>query len=103
MPVTRAVAAYWDMAADSFDRHPDHGLRDPQTRAAWPARLDSWLPDPPAEILDLGCGTGSLTLLMARQGHQVTGVDISAVMAEHARRKLAAAGFTSRVLVADAA
>lgn len=33
------------------------------------------LADKPCRILDLGCGTGSLTLALARLGHTVTGLD----------------------------
>jgi SAM-dependent methyltransferase len=40
-------------------------------------------------VLDLGCGTGELALELARRGHQVTGVDISAVAIERARAKAA--------------
>ncbi|MEV5878170.1 class I SAM-dependent methyltransferase [Streptomyces sp. NPDC052101] len=79
----------WDAAAGTFDDEPDHGLRDPGTRAAWAARLRSWLPEHPADVLDLGCGTGSLSLLAAAQGHRVTGVDASSAMVERARAKLA--------------
>ncbi|EST21990.1 class I SAM-dependent methyltransferase [Streptomyces roseochromogenus] len=91
----------WDAAAGAFDDEPDHGLRDPQIRAAWAARLRSWLPERPADVLDLGCGTGSLSLLAAEQGHRVTGVDSSPVMAERARAKLA--GYDAVVLCGDAA
>ncbi|MGH3387517.1 MAG: class I SAM-dependent methyltransferase [Actinomadura sp.] len=103
MSITPAIAAFWDAVADSFDEHADHGLRDPNIRDAWADRLDSWLPGPPADVLDLGCGTGSLSLLMARHGHRVIGVDLSPNMVEHARRKLATAGLGARVLVGDAA
>lgn len=98
-----SVAAFWDGFADSFDDGPDHGLRDRGIRAAWAARLASWLPEPPAEVADLGCGTGSLSVLMAQRGHRVVGVDLSPRMVEHARRKLAAAGHIGGVLVGDAA
>lgn len=79
----------WDTEAAGFDDEPDHGLRDPRVRAAWADRLRSWLPEHPADVLDLGCGTGSLSLLAAEQGHRVTGVDSSPAMAERARAKLA--------------
>ncbi|MFG2095242.1 class I SAM-dependent methyltransferase [Streptomyces sp. NPDC048612] len=88
-PLPTADAAYWEAAAASFDDEPDHGLRDPAVRAAWAARLRSWLPSRPAAVLDLGCGTGSLSLLAAEQGHHVLGVDRSPAMTARARTKLA--------------
>lgn len=101
-PLPTAGAAYWEAAAETFDDEPDHGLRDPAVRAAWAARLSSWLPDGrPVDVLDLGCGTGSLALLAAEQGHRVTGVDRSPRMIERARAKLA--GHDAAFLVGDAA
>ncbi len=91
----------WDAAAASFDDEPDHGLRDPQVRRAWASRLRSWLPARPSDVLDLGCGTGSLSLLAAEQGHRVTGVDRSPAMVALARAKLA--GRDAAFLVGDAA
>ena len=99
--ITRSITEFWDAAADSFDEPADHGLHDPAVRAAWSDRLDQWLPTAPADVLDLGCGTGSLALLVAQRGHRVTGVDISPNMVEHARRKLA--GFDATFMVGDAA
>ncbi|MFG2266300.1 class I SAM-dependent methyltransferase [Streptomyces sp. NPDC048720] len=90
----------WDAQAASFDDEPDHGLRAPEVRAAWAARLRDWLPARPADVLDLGCGTGSLSLLAAEQGHRVTGVDGSPAMVALARAKLA--GRDAAVLLGDA-
>ncbi|MFE0632454.1 methyltransferase domain-containing protein [Streptomyces sp. NPDC058864] len=92
--------AYWDSVADRFDEEPDHGLREPEVREAWGARMRGWLPGVPADVLDLGCGTGSLARLAAEQGHRVTGVDRSPRMAALARAKLAGTG--ARVLLGDA-
>ena len=91
----------WDAEAAAFDDEPDHGLRDPAVRGAWAARLRDWLPDHPCELLDLGCGTGSMSLLATDQGHSVTAVDLSPAMVDLARAKLA--GRAARVLVGDAA
>ncbi len=43
-------------------------------------------------LLDLGCGTGTMSLLMAQRGYSVIGVDLSADMLSCAREKAAAAG-----------
>ncbi|MCX4509990.1 methyltransferase domain-containing protein [Streptomyces sp. NBC_01619] len=90
----------WDAAADTFDEEPDHGLRDPVVRGAWATRMARWLPHEPSDVLDLGCGTGSLSLVAAEQGHRVTAVDLSPRMAAAARRKLAGTG--AEVLVGPA-
>ncbi|MFP3990288.1 methyltransferase domain-containing protein [Streptomyces sp. E11-3] len=90
----------WDDEAATFDEEPDHGLRDAVVREAWAARLKDWLPREPSDVLDLGCGTGSLSLLAVEQGHRVTGVDSAPAMAAQARAKLA--GTEAEVLVGDA-
>lgn len=90
----------WDAQAAAFDEEPDHGLRDPEVRAAWAARLRAWLPGRPGDVLDIGCGTGSLSLLAAERGHRVTGVDRSPAMVALAREKLA--GRDAVFLVGDA-
>ncbi|WP_328222659.1 class I SAM-dependent methyltransferase [Streptomyces sp. NBC_00310] len=91
----------WDAEAPSFDDEPDHGLREPAIREAWAARLRDWLPHGASDVLDLGCGTGSLSLLATEQGHWVTGVDASPAMVALARAKLA--GRSAVFLVGDAA
>jgi SAM-dependent methyltransferase len=39
-------------------------------------------------ILEIGCGTGSMTRMLSERGYEVTGVDASAAMLEKARQKL---------------
>lgn len=43
-------------------------------------------------LLDLACGTGTLTAMLAKRGYEVIGVDASPEMLAIAREKLAAAG-----------
>jgi SAM-dependent methyltransferase len=99
----RAAQQLWDKAAETFDNEPDHGLRDPITRSAWRDLLGQWLPVAPRKILDIGCGTGSLTLLLAELGHDVIGVDLSPAMVVHAKTKSVAAGYHIPFQVMDAA
>jgi ubiquinone/menaquinone biosynthesis C-methylase UbiE len=98
-----AIADYWNAAAAAFDDEPDHGLRAAPTHAAWDRLLRAWAPDAPSDVLDVGCGTGSLSALLAAAGHRVTGVDLAPRMIERARDKLAGAGLRGRFLVGDAA
>ncbi|MBK8027202.1 MAG: class I SAM-dependent methyltransferase [Chloroflexi bacterium] len=97
------VRALWDNQAPAFDDSPDHGLRDPETRAAWKKLLHDWMPDPSLHVLDSGCGTGSLSVLLAELGHQVTGIDISPAMIARARSKATEHVVSIELLVMDAA
>jgi SAM-dependent methyltransferase len=95
-------SGYWDAQAAVFDDDPDHGLRDPAVRRAWRELLAPCLPALPARVLDAGCGTGSLAVLLGEQGYDLTGVDIAPRMVERARAKAARAGVAARFVVADA-
>jgi len=91
----------WDAEADAFDEPADHGLLDGDVRGAWRQLLLDRLPPAPASVADLGCGTGTLTVLLADEGYRVDGVDFSPRMLVRARQK--AAGRTgARFLAGDA-
>lgn len=81
--------AAWDAEAPTHDEPADHGLTDPGVRSAWRELLLGVLPPAPARVADLGCGTGTLSLLLAEAGHRVDAVDFSPAMAKRARAKLA--------------
>jgi SAM-dependent methyltransferase len=87
MAVAGPVVARWDAEARSYDDEPDHGLHDPAVRRAWRSVLRGVLPAPPADVLDVACGTGSLAVLLAEDGYCVTGIDASSDMLAVARRK----------------
>lgn len=79
----------WDAEAATYDGEPDHGLRDPETRAAWRRLLLDLLPAAPARVADLGCGTGTLSAVLGVEGYAVDGVDRSPAMLDRARAKTA--------------
>jgi 2-polyprenyl-3-methyl-5-hydroxy-6-metoxy-1,4-benzoquinol methylase len=78
---------FWDNESALFDNEPDHGLREASVREAWQQVLKPCFPSIPAQILDVGCGTGSLSVLLAEWGHVVTGIDISPAMIGLAQEK----------------
>jgi SAM-dependent methyltransferase len=79
------VRAYWDADAATYDDSPDHGAASPAERAAWNAALVRLLPAPPSHVLDVGAGTGFLSLACARLGHRVTALDLSSGMLDRLR------------------
>ncbi|HEY6496288.1 MAG TPA: class I SAM-dependent methyltransferase [Trebonia sp.] len=96
-------AAYWDDQAATFDEPADHGLRDPRVRDAWRQLLLAHLPPAPAAVADIGCGTGSLSVLLAGEGYAVTGLDFAPAMIRAARAKARAAAVGARFQLSDAA
>jgi SAM-dependent methyltransferase len=91
--LTGKVRDWWDADAATYDHSSDHGwaVATPTLRAAWNAALHRLLPDQGSRVLDVGAGTGFLSLAAARFGHRVTALDLSGKMlerlAEHAARE----------------
>lgn len=97
------MTTFWDEQAATFDDEPDHGLRDAGVRAAWAKLLLPLMPSGSSEVVDLGCGTGSLSVLLAESGHHVRGVDLAARMVSAATAKARAAGLAAEFVQGDAA
>jgi SAM-dependent methyltransferase len=74
------LRSYWDTDAATYDLAPEHVAQTAAQRAAWTAAVKRLLPPPPARVLDVGAGTGFLSLTLARLGHDVTALDISREM-----------------------
>jgi SAM-dependent methyltransferase len=94
---------YWNEQAPTFDDEPDHGLGDPATREAWRRLLTELIAPPGRRVADLGCGTGSLSTLLAAEGHHVSGIDIAPAMVERATAKAQRLGVDAHFAVDDAA
>ena len=89
--VKQQVAAHWTRRAPTFDDDFGHSIKTAAEGAAWDRILGLVLPDRRGlDALDVGCGTGFLSLLLAARGHRVIGVDFAPAMIEEARRKSAA-------------
>ena len=96
--------ALWDAESETFDDAADHGLRDPEVHRAWADLLLPLVNGRGLRVADLGCGTGTLSLLLAAEGgHLVSGVDFSSEMIRRAREKTELTTPKPVFTVADAA
>ena len=96
------IRSWWDADASGYDRSAGHALSDPVEAAAWRAVLERLLPAPASSVLDVGAGTGSLSLLAAELDHRVTALDLSEGMLAEARRKAEERGLAISFLVGPA-
>jgi SAM-dependent methyltransferase len=55
----------------------------------------------PCRALELGCGTGTNCVWLARQGFEVTGIDVAPLAVEQANQLAKAAGVQARFLTGD--
>ena len=88
----------WNATPENYDKAGAHGLNDPAEIQRWTELLQ---PKAPAALLDVGCGTGFVSLLAARLGLDVTGVDWSSGMMGQAKAKAEAEGLTVRFVIGD--
>ena len=100
--VAEDLRGYWDADAETYDGSPSHYPRRPQEQAAWAAALRRLLPEPPARVLDMGAGTGFLSLLLAAQGYQVTAADFAPAMLDRLQAKATERGLEIETVAADA-
>ncbi len=78
---------------DRFSRYMEGGARE------FYERLNI---APGSQLLDVGCGSGQLALMAAKDGVEVTGVDIAGNLVERARARANAEGLKARFEEADA-
>ena len=82
-PPARRAETFLGAYDELFRRCPFHpALRDPEeSEATIRRRTEQVLPlldaEPPATILEIGCGSGELALSLAAAGYRATGIDVS--------------------------
>lgn len=79
------VAQYWDDRAKTFALQREQELCG-SSRLRWEEELARQLGDATGlRVLDVGCGCGFFAMILAAQGQQVTGIDLSAEMVARGR------------------
>lgn len=96
----KEIAEYWNESSKEYDTHPGHGMGGDDEKQAWLKFLKEIIPEGTKKILDVGCGTGFLTVLLAELGYTIKGVDLSEGMQADAKKKVKEGGFEDRVTFA---
>ncbi|WP_235738899.1 class I SAM-dependent methyltransferase [Nocardioides alcanivorans] len=81
--------AYWTERAPLYDANQQRPERFERDVAAWSQIWGQALPASPADVLDLGTGSGFVAFVHAGNGHRVTATDLSDGMIEIARARAA--------------
>jgi len=96
----KAVPTSWDNVAAWYDRLVGETGSDYHRNVLLPTAMDMLAPRPGVRILDLCCGQGVLSRMLAGAGAQVVGVDASSALVSAARARGGGAGL--EYAVADA-
>lgn len=100
--VKSAIRSRWDVSSHKYDTHDGHGIKSAEERDAWKRVLGEALARSGLDILDVGCGTGEMSLVLAEMGHNVQGVDLSEKMLSRAREKAKASRLKVKFSLGDA-
>jgi ubiquinone/menaquinone biosynthesis C-methylase UbiE len=98
----RQIKNQWDHSSGGYDNQHAHGIQTEEERVAWETLFRSFMDPTPHAVLDVGCGTGVMSLLLAEMGHQVWGVDLSEGMMGKAREKADKKGISINFSIEDA-
>lgn len=102
--ISDVICHHWNSRADTFEQHgPHNAITSEAQHAAWLKQIAEWVGTAPAKVLDVGCGTGVLSVILAQLGHNVTGADFAAKMIALAKEKAGRAQLKIEFRVQDAA
>lgn len=96
------IRNYWDEGAWSYDLHVNHGMKTEGEKELWKEAFSLRLPEGPLDILDVGCGTGAMGLVLSEMGHRVKGIDLSEKMMNVGREKAKERGLSMTFEIGDA-
>jgi ubiquinone/menaquinone biosynthesis C-methylase UbiE len=85
--IKEEITKRWDYSSQRYDAYHGHGIKSEEEAAAWKALFRQVIPGEGLRILDVGCGTGEMSRMLADIGHKVTGIDLSEKMLAVAKSK----------------
>lgn len=101
-PIKHRIIHYWSDRAEAFQAQRLREFAD-EKHERWLREICRYIPaQGPLRILDIGTGTGFFAMILAAEGHRVTGIDLTAEMIERAKQTGAALGLQAEFRVMDA-
>ena len=100
--IKHRVTQYWSHRAEGFEKQR---LReyDSEKRERWLKEFHRYLPQGKTlRVLDIGTGTGFFACILAAEGHEATGIDLTPEMIDHAEHMAAVLGLDVRFRLMDA-
>ncbi len=92
----------WDNSSLNYDQCPGHGIQSEKEKNAWKSILTQAVGNDTLNVIDVGCGTGVISLLLSEMGHNVTGIDLSEGMLTKAKEKASGLHLTVDFTIGDA-
>lgn len=100
--VFTTVETAWSADSGGYNEGVRRQLQNRRDVRHWQCELRKVLGREPLRVLDVGCGPGFFTIMLARLGHLVTSMDGAEGMVACARRNLAAERRFARIYLGDA-
>ncbi len=100
--IKHRVTHYWSHRAEGFEAQRLREFES-EKKDRWLAEFRKYLPQGrPLRVLDIGTGTGFFACLMAEEGHEAIGIDLTPEMIDHAEHMAAVLGLDARFQIMDA-
>ena len=97
------ITTFWSTIARYYESDPGNvPSLDTTEYAAWIRAIERLLPAPPADVLDVGTGTGFVALIASQLGHRAIGLDFSSSMLAEARAHADRRGLKTTLHIGDA-
>lgn len=96
------IVHYWGKRSESFREQKKAELHSKMAER-WSKEMNRHIPsDRTLKILDVGCGSGFFSILLAKEGYDVIGTDLTPEMIEHSNVLAAEEGVSCQFMIMDA-
>jgi len=85
--IKEVIKQRWNRTVQRYDNWRGKGVFSEEEKEEWKNFLSRVIRTEKLNVLDVGCGTGVISLLLSEMGHTVTGTDISEGMLRKAKEK----------------